>query len=100
MTRRLAASGQDEPETPRGKGTQLTWTVAGPFPERAPELNGTPIANEADSPPAMVWVRMLDRPITPCAVVAVARHAARPAWLESFPTTKVTLAIGTVVGDR
>jgi hypothetical protein len=48
----------------------------------------------------MVWVRTLERPITPCAVVAVARHAARPAWLESFPTTKVTLAIGTVVGDR
>jgi hypothetical protein len=81
-------------------GRQLTRAAAGPFPDSATELSGTDIVNEAVSPPDIFWVRTAAEPTVPCAVLTTARHVALPACAESLATTKLTVALGSVVEPR
>jgi hypothetical protein len=80
-------------------GPQVTCTPAGPFPESAAELNGTEIESDSDSLPDNRCDPELDAPTTPWLVLTTARQVARPVWVDSLATTKVTFALGVVVAD-
>ena len=102
-----AANGRDQPvaarvqvvRIPEVAGTQVTWTPAGPLPDRAAELNGTEIASRTESPPGNRGVLALEVPTTPWLVLTTARQVARPIPVDWFDTTKVTFARGVVVVD-
>jgi hypothetical protein len=93
------AKGQDERDPEAPAGPQVTCTPAGPLPESAAELNGTEIDSDSDSPPGNRCDLELEAPTTPWLVLTTARQVARPVWLDSLATMKVTFARGIVVAD-